>query len=136
MRGRVRKRIWSVAAGPVILGALWAMGGFENEWHPISPNQQPDLLVEKELMPRLGHFGRPTGDFDEYVRFTNVGRTSIVIWNVLINDKEHCAKLGAFEPPVTLFYMGGWSSLRFICPGHIAGVKVTTDHGNAIYLLN
>jgi len=125
-----------VAAGPVILGALRAMGGFKNEWRSISPNEQPDLLVEKELMPRLGHFGRPTGDFDEYVRFTNVGRSSIVIWNVLINDKEHCAKLGAFEPPVTLFHMGGWSSLRFVCPGHIAGVSVKTDHGNATYPLN
>ena len=58
----------------------------------------------------------------------------MTIRNVLINGKEHCAKLGNvsdLEPPVTLLDMGGWSNLRFVCSGAIADVKIVTDPGNA-----
>lgn len=137
MKTTLRRATWSVVGGAIILGGMWGSGGFKSSGIKsgivISPNKQPDLRVEKEQKPRIDIFGMPTGGFDEYVKFTNVGRSRITIQNVLINDKEHCAKLGPFEPPVTLIDMGGWSSLRFACSGRIAVVRVETDRGNATY---
>jgi hypothetical protein len=60
----------------------------------------------------------------------------ITIRNVLINDMEHCAKLGdvsTLEPVLTLLDMGGWAALRVVCPGAIAKVTIETNHGSATY---
>jgi hypothetical protein len=131
-----KKAIWSVAVGATALGGLWVLGGFRHDESSILPNEQPELRVEKDRRPRVNILGMPTGGFEDYVKFTNVGRSRIAIHNVLVNEKEHCAKLGNFsnyEPPVTLFDVGGWSSFRFVCSGAIAEVRVVTDHGNATY---
>lgn len=125
-----------MAVSTIVLGGLWVLGGFENDGSSMLQNEQPDLRVEKDRKPRVNNFGMPTGYFDEYVKVTNVGRSNIKIRNVLINDKEHCAKVGdvsKFEPPLTLLDMGGWSSFRFVCSGAIVEAKVETDHGNATY---
>jgi len=78
----------------------------------------------------------PAAGFDEFVKLTNVGRSTLTIRNVLVNDMKHCAQLGEvskFEPPLTLLDMGGWATLRIVCPGAIAKVTVETNHGSAIY---
>jgi len=135
MRTTLSKAIWSVVVGAIIFGGLGVLGGFKNDGSAITLTERPTLLVEREKKPRVNNFGMPTGNFDEYVKFTNVGRSGITIRNVLINDKEHCAKLGStnLEPPVTLFEMGGWSSLRFVCAGVMVEAKIETDRGNATY---
>jgi hypothetical protein len=120
----------------IVLVGPSTVADVKNDRSSLLPNKQPDLRVEKETKPRVNIFGMSTGGFDEYVKLTNVGRSRITILNVLLNEKEHCAKLGTvsnFEPPVTLDDMGGWSSLRFVCSGEIVEAKVETDRGNATY---
>lgn len=83
-----------MAVSTIVFGGLWVLGGFENDGSSMLQNEQPDLRVEKDRKPRIKNFLMPTGYFDECVKATNVGRSNITIRNVLINDKEHWAKLG------------------------------------------
>lgn len=126
----------SVAVGAIVLGGLRALSGFNGEAISIALVGRADLLVEKDRTPWSNQVGMPAGGFGEYLKLTNVGRSAITIRNVLINDMEHCARLGdatKFEPPLTLLDMGGWATLRVVCPGAIAKVTVETNHGSTTY---
>ena len=112
------------------------LGGFDSTGSLFLPPEQPDLRIEKERTPRINSSGTPMGDFDEDVKFTNVGQSRITIRDVLINGKKHCAKLGNvsdLEPPVTLLELGGWSNFRFVCSGTVAEVRIVTNRGNSTY---
>lgn len=120
----------------IVLVGPSSLVGVENNGRSILSNERSDLRVQKERKPRVNRFDMATVDFDEYIKITNVGRSTITIQNVLINGKEHCVRLGTtsnLEPPVTLLDMGGWANLRFVCSGAIVEAKVGTDHGNATY---
>ena len=132
----LRKIALSVAVGAIALGGLRALNAYDGEAISIALVGRADLLVEKDRTPWSNHVGMPAGGFGEYLKLTNAGRSTITIRNVLINDMEHCAKLGdvsKFEPPLTLLDMGGWATLRVVCPGAIAKVTVETNHGSATY---
>jgi hypothetical protein len=128
---------WSLAVGAIAIGGLRARSGFDRETISIALIDRADLLVEKEKTPWPGYYvGMRTVEFGEYLKLTNVGRSTITIRNILINDMEHCAKLGEvskFEPPLTLRDMGGWATLRVVCPGAVAKVTVETNHGITTY---
>jgi len=132
----LRKIYLSLVVGVFAIGGLRALSGFYGEAISIALVGRADLLVEKDRTPWSNHVGMPAGGFGEYLKLTNVGRSAITIRNVLINDMEHCAKLGdvsKFEPPLTLLDMGGWATLRVVCPGAVAKVTVETNHGSTTY---
>jgi hypothetical protein len=126
----------SVAIGAIALGGLRALSGFNGEAISIALAGRTDLLVEKDRTPWSSLIGIPADGHGEYLKLTNIGRSAITVRNVLINDMEHCAKLGdvsKFELPLTLPDLGGWATLRDVCPGAIAKVTVETSHGSTTY---
>ena len=125
-----------MALGAIALGGLRTLSGFNNEAIAILPGDRTGLLIERAGTSRTNDVDMPIDGPGEYLKLTNVGRSTITVRNVLINGRKHCAQLGnagTFEPPLTLLDMGGWATLRFVCPGTIVRVTVETSRGNATY---
>jgi hypothetical protein len=132
----LRKIALSVAVGAIALGGLRALNAYDGEAISIALAGRADLLVEKERTPWSSLVGIPTDGHGEYLKLTNIGRSAITVRNVAINDMEHCAKLGdvsKFELPLTLPELGGWATLRVVCPGAIAKVTVETSRESTTY---